>query len=247
MIIEEKLKKYILDRYKSIRVFSSEIGVPYTTVDSIFKRGISKANVLNIIKICNSLGIQAEPLLDGKIVSKQSENAEETNPISEKINQLSDDGQMMLNGIAEEILKYERMQQSSKKLPDNTKFAEDIHIHTRPIPLSYLPASAGTGAYLDSSDYELIDIPDTKETKQANFAVTVSGDSMEPEYYDGDIVLVKQQPAVDIGEIGVFIFDGEGYIKKLGKNELISLNQKYKPISTKYGELRTAGKVIGKL
>ncbi len=47
---------------------------------------------------------------------------------------------------------------------------------------------------------------------------------MEPVYYDGDIVLIKSQPAVENGEIGIFIIENSGYIKKYGGDRLISLN-----------------------
>ena len=46
------------------------IEVPCTTLDSILKRGIDKANVLNIIKICNALDIDIDALANGRIQSK---------------------------------------------------------------------------------------------------------------------------------------------------------------------------------
>ena len=50
--------------------------MPYSTLDSIFKRGISNANVLNVIKICELLDIQTEPLIDGNIVENRKTNAD---------------------------------------------------------------------------------------------------------------------------------------------------------------------------
>ena len=40
---EDLLRELILSKYKSIREFTNEIGMPYTTVDSLLKRGIKKA------------------------------------------------------------------------------------------------------------------------------------------------------------------------------------------------------------
>ena len=68
MTIEEKLKDFILRRYPSIREFTSEIDIPYTTVDSIFRRGINNSSVSNVIKICKALRISADALADGEIV-----------------------------------------------------------------------------------------------------------------------------------------------------------------------------------
>jgi len=73
---------------------------------------------------------------------------------------------------------------------------------------------------------------------------------MEPVYYDGDIVLVKEQPAIDIGQIGIYMIEGKGYIKKYGGDRLISLNAKYDDIIfSEYDDerIRCVGKVIGRV
>ena len=72
---------------------------------------------------------------------------------------------------------------------------------------------------------------------------------MEPDYYDGDIVFVKEQPYVNNGQIGIFIYDDVSYIKKYSIQDdsiyLISLNHKYKPIKVdKSTPLRTCSLVL---
>jgi len=73
MPVEQDLKNLILQRYKSVRAFSEEVGIPYSTIDSIFKRGIDNSSVSNIIKICRALGIDADALGDGKLEEKKVE------------------------------------------------------------------------------------------------------------------------------------------------------------------------------
>ena len=68
MTIEEQLKNFILSRYRSIREFTLVIDMPYTTIDSIFRRGIGNSSVSTVIKICKALQISADELADGKIV-----------------------------------------------------------------------------------------------------------------------------------------------------------------------------------
>ena len=118
----------------------------------------------------------------------------------------------------------------------------------RQMPLYDLPASAGTGVFLDSDSYTLIDVDETVP-ENANLAVRISGDSMTPLYTDGQIVYVRQQPDLKPGEIGIFVLNGEAYCKKLetdGGIKPISLNPNYKPIKVKYSyELRVIGKVVG--
>jgi len=53
---------------------------------------------------------------------------------------------------------------------------------------------------------------------------------MQPKFNDCNKVCVVNQQSVEIGEIGIFVINGDAYIKKLGKGRLISLNEKYKPI-----------------
>lgn len=67
MTIEERLKQYILTKYHSVLEFSQKIGLPYTTLSTIFKRGIFNSSVTNIIKICKGLGISTDELAEGRI------------------------------------------------------------------------------------------------------------------------------------------------------------------------------------
>lgn len=116
---------------------------------------------------------------------------------------------------------------------------------------SIYKVSAGTGYDLDDGDqWDTIEIPDTPEANKADFALTISGDSMEPVYYNGDIVLVRSQSAVDNGEIGIFIVEDNGYIKKYGGDRLISLNAAYDDIMfSDYNpeDIRCMGLVIGRV
>ena len=69
-MIEDKIKSLIIERYGSVRRFSSKINVPYTTIDTILKRGLLNSNVLNVIKICNELNIDIDQLANNKVVFK---------------------------------------------------------------------------------------------------------------------------------------------------------------------------------
>lgn len=119
---------------------------------------------------------------------------------------------------------------------------------TRMLPLYLLGASAGTGQFLDNSDYELVSVG-SDVPANANFGVYIAGDSMEPRYKNGQIVWVRQQQVLQNGEIGIFLYQGESYCKKLyrqnGELSLVSINPDYKPIVIEFGEeLRVFGKVV---
>ena len=138
-----------------------------------------------------------------------------------------------------------------RRYPPNVYPLEDVRLEEYDEDMVTLPiydagASAGTGVFLDSDAYEMVAMPDDHMARRANYGVWVDGNSMEPRYHNGDLVLVRTQPSIDIGDIGIFILNGEGYIKKLGKDRLISLNPAYPDIE--FGENDTIyckGKVLG--
>lgn len=128
--------------------------------------------------------------------------------------------------------------------PDDEDEYEEEYLE---IPLAEMPVSAGTGIYLDSDYSETIKVAANWKTRQTDFAVKVSGDSMEPRFCNGDIVLVREQP-VKVGETGIFVYEGEGYIKELGEDCLISLNPEYPNIQIENPDsLFCQGKVIAVL
>ena len=55
-----------------------------------------------------------------------------------------------------------------------------------------------------------------------------------------DKLLVKKQSELNIGEVGVFIINGESFVKELGKSKLISHNKQYQDIyCSDYGNMIT--------
>ena len=74
--LEARLKTYIIDTYGSMKKFSDKIDMPWTTLDSILKRGIANSNISNVLKITRELGLDTEKLVDGEIVHIDDEHEE---------------------------------------------------------------------------------------------------------------------------------------------------------------------------
>ena len=107
------------------------------------------------------------------------------------------------------------------------------------------PVAAGSGTFLDSDCFSELDF-DEAMPRDADFAVRVSGDSMEPRFVDNQVIFIKEQNILEIGEVGIFALNGDSYIKKLGHSKLISLNPRYEPIIIgEYDSLHVFGKVVG--
>ncbi|MDF2608913.1 MAG: hypothetical protein K0R92_387 [Lachnospiraceae bacterium] len=68
--VESKLKDIIIERYGSLKRFTDNIDMPWSTLDSILKRGIINSNINNVLKITEALNLSAEALAYGSIQTK---------------------------------------------------------------------------------------------------------------------------------------------------------------------------------
>lgn len=118
----------------------------------------------------------------------------------------------------------------------------------RMLPLYPMAASAGTGQLLEDTPCEMVEVePDISD--EADFGVRLAGNSMEPRYADGQVVWVHRQETLRHGQIGVFLYDGMAYCKRLEYDKdrvrLCSLNPAYDPIILRPGETLTVfGRVV---
>ncbi|HIX32409.1 transcriptional regulator [Gemmiger sp. An120] len=72
---------------------------------------------------------------------------------------------------------------------------------------------AGYGALAFEEDYGTEPAP--VKDPENYFYLVVKGDSMEPRIHDGDYALVRRQPTLNNGDLGVMVFDeGEGTLKR---------------------------------
>lgn len=108
---------------------------------------------------------------------------------------------------------------------------------------------AAAGTSVNSYDilmHGTIECPDNRYTAKADYAIGVCGDSMEPEFHDGDIVLVMKRHTIEYGAIGIFQVDNDIYIKKLTRDGLKSLNENYQTIKNSR-DIICLGEVIGRI
>ena len=104
-------------------------------------------------------------------------------------------------------------------------------------------ACAGNGFYFDDIPTDSIEAP---YREGADFIIGVNGDSMEPTFKDGDLVYVQKRQIVETGDIGIFFYNNECFIKEAGEDGLISHNKKYKMIPGSE-RIQCIGKVLGKV
>lgn len=217
---------------------ANKIGATPSTIYSIIKRDSNRVDIDIIIKIAHALDMSADDFLSYKIDEESDPpfvlTAKETELIK-KYRALDSYGAKAVGNVLE--IEYDRCLASASLVMDNL----------RPIRYYQRVASAGSGQVVfDGLPADFVYVPCTDEYHRVAYAVGVNGDSMEPDFSDGDILLVEPTTDLRIGEIGIFYTDGYSYVKELGYGELISLNPDYGPIQLNE-ESRCMGRVIGKL
>ncbi|MDO5344410.1 MAG: S24 family peptidase [Lachnospiraceae bacterium] len=110
-------------------------------------------------------------------------------------------------------------------------------------------ASAGGGVFiLGNEATSKITVSESDWDDRVDYVIRVSGHSMEPDYNDGDMVMVSQRLEMQHGDVGIFVINGKAYIKEYGEKELISRNPESDNIKiSEYDNIVCMGKVIGKL
>ncbi len=195
-----------------------------------WKRG-SVPSLDAVITIAEELNVSLDYIAFGK----ESTIPAEYQSLITSYQELSKDNQQLLQDIISSMIDIQNANKKRSEI-EYTTIRHSLH-----------KVSAGLGEALDDGDnWEDIEVVSTPESKMADFAITVVGESMSPDFHDGDIVLVKEQPEIKIGQIGIFICNNEGFIKEAGRDRLISHNPKFDDIyPSENSEIICEGLVLG--
>ena len=106
-------------------------------------------------------------------------------------------------------------------------------------------SSLGT-PYLDPTRLFQMEVKADPLTRQASLAVLVEGDFLEPLYSEGDVLLIRTQPSVKRGELGLFIVESIGYVMRFDSICLRPVNPAYPAVELR-DICQCRGLVTGKL
>ena len=259
----ERIKKIKSEKKITNDKLSELTGIPLGTLSKILAGMNDSPKLSNVIAIADALGCSIDYLVSG---TPQPEGnytlSDDEIDFIKKYRELDDCGRDIASFVVNR--EFARISEANIQAaqpinvtPKNTvKVIEPSVVRRalqevaarRSIFLYDMPVSAGSGVYLDDTTADKINIPNNEKTKNADFALRISGNSMEPKYHDGDILLVERCDSFDVGELGIFVLDGQGYFKQYGGDRLISLNPEFTDILLKdYSEIVCCGKVVGKL
>lgn len=238
------LKKYIGNQIKTFRKsagftqdeLAKRLNTTKQTI-SRYEKGDRKANQDMLFELCDIFGVSIDDFFPSQNETLQSPT---TSPIQTIYDQLHQPRQAKVLNYAERQLKEQRNEEETRE----NEVSEVIQLYS----YDYYdhPASAGTGQYLNDVRVERIELPVDID---ADFVIPIKGDSMEPDYHDGDLVFIQTSVDLNDGVIGVFNYNGDAYIKQLVIDKeqayLHSLNPAYKDMPiTPETDFRIIGEVV---
>lgn len=242
MSLNERIKEARIAKGITQEQLGSLIGVAKTTVAGYEKN--REPTAAKVGEIADVLGVDISFLFQDevKVIRNSRATPEEMEKLVKKYRLLDTFGQEAVDRIIDVELK--RCIYESNQGRGAEEIAREPRVLYLPEPLQ--KASAGRGALADDDSSEQIKVLHNSHTIKADYIMTVSGDSMEPEISDGERLLIREQPAVEDGELGIFLRGGERYVKRLLGGALVSANPAYPDIPLDE-DSRCIGKVISVL
>ena len=233
--IGAKIKEFRLKRNLTQKELAKLVSVGDTTIAN-YEKGFRSPKKDTMFDLANAFNISIDDLFP-PIQNSSSSNTSQIQSIYDELTPLR---QNKVLNYAEKQLKEQRNEEETKI----NEVSEAIQLYS----YDYYdhPASAGTGQYLNDVRVERIELPVDID---ADFVIPIKGDSMEPDYHDGDLVFIQTSVDLNDGVIGVFNYNGDAYIKQLviDKDQayLHSLNPAYKDMPiTPDTDFRIIGEVV---
>lgn len=244
------------------RIKEARINLGYTQEELAKLLGVTKGAVANyeietshpkepiMYKLFDALKVDANYLFQDEMGSnypmKVSYNEMEHIKKYRFISEYSPDGAGVVDTVLDrEYAIAEKLREQKEQLEKVQRM--DMEVSEELVPLRLWAyygkiACAGTGFYFDDIPSDTVQAPDAN----ADFIIGVNGDSMEPDYHDGEKLYIKKVENINPGEVGIFTINNECFLKEYGEDGLVSKNKKYEDIPGNE-DVRLIGKVVGKV
>jgi len=236
-IIGEKIKQYRLKNGWTQQELGSRIGISKNAIGN-YEKGIRSPKKDTMFDLASAFKISIDDLFPQ--IKKDSSTANPlpnapdslTQQINETVVQLTTHNKKIVLRTSEELLESQEREVNEELF--------EYHVFEK--------LSAGTGyGYAEDRNYDTVYFD--KDITH-DLASWVYGDSMEPDFADGSVALIKDTGWDYDGAIYAVDWDGQSYIKKVYKEKdglrLVSLNDKYDDKFARWEEEpRIIGKVVG--
>lgn len=216
------------------------LGYKSDTTVSKWENGKNLPTGAKLAKLAALFNTTTDYILHGKDITPTASPDLLTQQITDKVVQLTPDNKKIVLRTSEELLESQKAngsiyRQKNEEETKKNEVSEEIVSLYQVEVVSETAAACGFnyGFGYDDTDRENIEVDE--QPPRHDIATKVSGDSMQPDYQDGDILyLVDKGLTTYNGDLAVIAYGDRSYFKKIytenGRLRLVSLNDKYEDI-----------------
>lgn len=232
-IIAENITHFRKQRGITQKELAKEVGITASTMTDYMK--LRSAPSFGVIqKLADYFGVRKSDI-DTTFKEESTDSLPDTpdfltQQITDNVVQLSVENKKIVLRTSEDLLKEQKIEEETKI----NEVSEVISLYQVEV-VSETAAACGFnyGFGYDDTDRETIEVDE--QPPRHDIATKVSGDSMQPDYQDGDILyLVDKGLTTYNGDLAVIAYGDRSYFKKIytenGRLRLVSLNDKYEDI-----------------
>ena len=230
--VGQTIRKYRTEAGMDQAALAAKLGLTKTAVGN-WELGLSRPDVDTVPRLCEILRVPVTELLG---IPGEAALAAEDRAVLEMYRRLDRFNRHTVRQVMDRLL----FQQDSKE-------KARLRDAYRGLCLYEEAAAAGIGAPMtDDAGSRTVYVPRSKIPGNADAVIHVNGASMEPTYPNGSYVYVSTEQRVAYGQTGIFIVNGEAFIKEYRPEGLVSHNGRYKTIRIGEGtDVRCCGRVTG--
>ena len=231
-IIAENITHFRKQRGITQKELAKEVGITASTMTDYMK--LRSAPSFGVIqKLADYFGVKKSDI-DTTFKEESTNSLPDapdllTQQITDKVVQLTTQNKKIVLRTSEELLESQNEEETKIN-----EVSEVISLYQVEV-VSETAAACGFnyGFGYDDTDRETIEVDE--QPPRHDIATKVSGDSMQPDYQDGDILyLVDKGLTTYNGDLAVIAYGDHSYFKKIytenGRLRLVSLNDKYEDI-----------------
>ena len=227
-IFANNLSFYMEQKGVDRNTLCADLDLKYTTVRDWLK-GITYPRIGKIELLANYFNINKSDLIENKLSTTQPSNSllEEITNTARKLN--TDNKKNVLR-MSEDLLNEQEKRRKAKI----NEVSEVISLYQVEV-VSETAAACGFNYGFGYEDTDRVTIEVDEQPPHHDIATKVSGDSMQPNYQDGDILYLADKGLTTYnGDLAVIAYGDRSYFKKIytenGRLRLVSLNDKYEDI-----------------
>lgn len=238
MNVGERIKQRRKDLKMSADELATSVGVSRSTIFRYEKGDIEKVGPDVLKKIADKLNVSPADLMGWDDTPVQDHKI----PTSPLVQKITEKAVKLTAPRKQKVLDFteNQLREQSNKVISLEENLFEFKVYEK--------LSAGTGfSYFNDGNYDTVFYD---KDLDHDFASWVFGDSMEPKYMNGEVVLIKETGFDYDGAVYAVDWDGQTYIKKVYKEKnglrLVSINRKYKDKFAPFEEdPRIIGKIVG--